>query len=234
MLDQTTDGDQIYYDTYKTKYACTRLRELTCLFEQCSYSKTRFPNLQALKHHLIHEHRRAFCDVCLRGRQAFVREQKLYKVSEIQRHKLEGDIGSDAPGDVEVDPHPYCDFCKLFYFNEDEFLEHLNRNHFKCTLCSNPRFAYVFYDKYDNLRRHFNLSHHLCPYKECLNNCFVVFKTEGELKVHVQMVHMANKKIYDTSDLVGFDSEGDSHKRERILDQEGIDFHRYFENTIRR
>lgn len=48
------------------------------------------------------------------------------------------------------------------------------------------------------------------------------------------MVHMANKKIFDTSELVGFDSATESHKRERIQDQEGIDFHRYFENTIRR
>ncbi len=48
MPDLACEGDAIFYDTYKTKYACTRLRELTCLYEKCHHSKTRFPNIQAL------------------------------------------------------------------------------------------------------------------------------------------------------------------------------------------
>ena len=117
----------------------------------------------------------------------------------------EGDIGDDRFG--EVLPHPYCDFCEEFFFNDQTFFDHLNRQHLTCHLCSHHH-KNVYYDEYANLEKHFALSHFICPYEACKTKCYVAFKTEDELRAHLDIVHNFQKqgggKMVNANALLGF------------------------------
>jgi E3 ubiquitin-protein ligase ZNF598 len=47
----------------------------------------------------------------------------------------------------------------------------------------------IYYKEYDNLQTHFALSHHICPYELCKAKCYVAFKTEDELRAHLDIEH---------------------------------------------
>ena len=80
------------------------------------------------------QHEKTFCKVCLKGRTVFIREQRLYHIKALRNHLDEGDIGDEKHG--EIMPHPFCDFCNEFLFNDLDFYNHLSRKHLTCHLCS--------------------------------------------------------------------------------------------------
>ena len=68
------------------------------------------------------------------------------------------------------------------------FSYHLHRKHLTCHLCSVHN-KNVYYAEYTNLEKHFAISHFICPYEECKEKCYVAFKTENELKAHLDLAH---------------------------------------------
>lgn len=106
----------------------------------------------------------------------------------------------------------------------------------------------MYYKEYGTLETHFALSHFICPYEICKAKCFVAFRTEEELKAHLELEHRKNdKKEVKANALLGFITddvdENDKGGRGRgkdgkfqrveanvIKDTEGVDFSYYFSN----
>lgn len=150
----------------------------------------------------------------------------------------------------EILPHPYSDFSEKFFFNDQTFYDYLNREHLTCHLCTDHH-KHVYYKDYAALERHFAASHFICPYEICKAKGFVAFRTEEELRTHLDLEHNKvgeNKKI-NANALLGFitkdDEENEDNGRGRgrgrgrggkggrqeanlIKDTEGIDFSYYF------
>lgn len=103
--------------------------------------------------------------------------------------------------------------------------------HLTCNLCGD-QYKNVYYGSYLNLENHFAWSHHLCPYENCKSKCYVAFRTEDELKAHLQIEHRSREKQITANGLLGFDYEKDQKKRKEvkveIKDTEGVDFSFYF------
>jgi len=94
-----------------------------------------------------------------------------------------------------------------------------------------------FYKDYNSLEVHFSKSHYLCPYEQCKSKCYVAFRTESEMMVHLDLVHKKkdSTKVNANSLLsFGFDDENFDKKKKKqddapkIQDDEGVDFGFYF------
>lgn len=57
----------------------------------------------------------------------------MYNTKYLKNHIQYGDVGNDRQ--AEILPHPWCDFCQEYYFNDMIFADHLNRNHLTCHIC---------------------------------------------------------------------------------------------------
>ena len=171
----------------------------------------------------------------------FIREQRLYNTRDLRHHIEYGDRGDEKHG--EILPHPYCDFCEKFEFNDLTFFNHLSRTHLTCHLCPDEN-KNIYYREYPNLEIHFTQTHFICPYEVCKAKCYVAFKTEVELKTHIDIEHnlaaQASKggKVKANA-LLAFEykeNENEEEKKEKpqrqrkvvIKDKEGIDFSYYF------
>lgn len=105
------------------------------------------------------------------------------------------------------------------------------------------------------MESHFAISHFICPYEICKAKCFVAFRTEDELRAHLELEHKQGgdqKKQVKANALLGFiaddPEEADSgagrgrgrgrgrdgryqkNEANPIKDSEGIDFGYYFSN----
>ena len=79
--------------------------------------------------------------------------------------------------------HPYCAFCKKYFFNDEEFRVHLGLEHMLCNVCGNEE-KYRFYSNYDSLEVHYKISHYICSDPTCLAKKFIAFRSAEELRVH--------------------------------------------------
>jgi len=168
---QDKEDDTIFYEDSKAKAAGMQLRSLQCLMYNCP-STQNFPNVESLRRHMETQHQKTFCKICLAGRTVFIREQRIYHVKALRNHIDHGDPGTDKG--AEILPHPWCDFCEQYFFNDQIFLDHLQRNHLTCHLCDD-HYKNFYYNDYLSLETHFNKSHFLCPYDECKGKCYVAF-----------------------------------------------------------
>lgn len=163
----------------------------------------------------------------------------------------DGDLGNEHYG--EMLPHPFCDFCEEFFYNADIFFDHLHKRHLTCHLCSHHH-KNVYYADYENLEKHFEATHFICPFDECKAKCYVAFKTEDELRTHIELVHSFGKATgkkdgkVNAKALLGFDVIEDreaqqeqednvrkGRKRNKefnnkteLKDKEGVNFNYYF------
>ncbi len=132
----------------------------------------------------------------------FIKEQKIYNVKYLKNHIQFGDAGNERQ--AEILPHPWCDFCEEYFFNDQIFSDHLNRKHLTCHLCGD-QYKNVFYKEYSNLENHFAWTHFLCPYETCKAKCYVAFRTEDELQAHVDIEHKSREKQIKANALLGFE-----------------------------
>jgi len=176
--EEDPEDDTIYYHTDDARKASLTYRSLNCMIGNCPHHKQQFPNVASLQRHMETQHEKTFCKICLKGRTVFIREQRLYPTKMLRKHIEFGDMGDDRHG--EILPHPYCDFCEEFFFNDLAFFNHLSREHLTCHLCGDHH-KNVYYKSYENLEIHFKMTHHTCPYEICKAKCYVAFKTEDEL-----------------------------------------------------
>lgn len=117
-------------------------------------------------------------------------EQILYSEADLNAHLKKGEYSQD--GELIL-YHPYCDFCRMRFYDPDSFRVHLRMSsHLKCDLCSDnyPQFKYVYYKDYDEIERHFKKSHFLCEVGPCVAKKFEnVFISEEALEEHKERAH---------------------------------------------
>ena len=209
-------GYGIFATDDPTLRACYSLESARCPIPRCNKTLN---DRSALIRHVKEAHKRFFCELCLEHRALLLTEQKVYRSEELQHHLDDGDC--DAEGNL-IAFHPYCSFCKRYFFNEELFLAHLRKEHLKCHLCTGDPTKHVFYDRYENLAIHLNMSHYACNQPACLEKCFVAFKTQAELDRHFNSAHSAlgGKKSTKVLSLGKYVEESER----QIVDKEGIDF----------
>ena len=169
---------------------CDQLRQL------CSFSHPLVgscSSLKALKQELKKRHGAEFCNVCLEGRKVFISEQIVYSPKELKTHMKQGDDEGPMARAVGFKGHPPCHYCDQRFYGENEIFEHMTRVHEECFICKrrNPH-KHVYYEDYSALEQHFKDHHYLCQNQDCLDQKFVVFSTEQELKTHVVREHGGN------------------------------------------
>eukprot|EP00927_Polykrikos_kofoidii_P082863 TRINITY_DN8354_c0_g1_i1.p1 TRINITY_DN8354_c0_g1~~TRINITY_DN8354_c0_g1_i1.p1 ORF type:complete len:747 (+),score=155.76 TRINITY_DN8354_c0_g1_i1:121-2361(+) len=169
-----------------------RLLDYRCWFPHCVQEGTCFATLAGLSSHLRQEHRRQFCETCLRGRKVFLHEQLLYSVDDMERHRLEGDgaqtIGRDIP---PIPAHAHCGFCKRYLYCQEDLVDHMHRHHQLCVICERKGRHGEFYRDYGSLSLHYEEQHYVCKHEACMKGRLrlVAFSTEDELLVHEASEH---------------------------------------------
>lgn len=207
------EDPNVYYETAKVKQAGSYLRELQCLIYNCNPGY-QFQSLDHLKQHMERDHQKTFCKICLKGRLVFIKEQRLYNIKHLRDHIDHGDPGTDRQ--AEILPHPFCDFCEEYFFNDLDFFNHLNRQHLTCHLCPQDQYKNVYYSNYPSLETHFAQSHHLCPFETCKLKCYVAFRTEHELETHYNIDHRGGQKVAVKANLLlGFEFDDKEEEQER-------------------
>eukprot|EP00210_Caulerpa_lentillifera_P007582 g7242.t1 len=125
-----------------------------------------------------------FCEICLKGRKAFICEQILYSPFDMKRHMSRGDVeGPLAEGGFKG--HPICEFCRNRFFSETELFKHNTERHETCFICrrQNP-LVYRYFRDYNSLEEHFRNKHYPCMDPLCIERRFVVFSNATELQHH--------------------------------------------------
>lgn len=157
------------------------LLQYNCPQQDCEGA---FVDQGELKRHVKQEHHLSCCDLCLRNKKIFSHEHTLYTQEQLQKHHREGDASFNKDDETGFTGHPECVFCKTRFYGADELFEHCRNKHEQCHLCLKKGIQHQYYANYDNLEKHFKKEHFLCQYKECLDNKFVVFDSDIDLKAH--------------------------------------------------
>lgn len=190
-------GTGMFFDDDQPMRALAALAALRCPEPGCAGSGAggadgAFGSLKELKAHVSRAHKKAYCEICLEGRKAFVSEQTLYSAAELARH-VAGTSDADAGSDLAASGfkgHPQCRFCKKRFYGESELFTHMQRDHFTCHICRRQRpDEYVYYRDYNELEQHFRQGHALCEHPSCLARKFVVFSSAAELRAHEAFEH---------------------------------------------
>lgn len=131
-------------------------------------------------------HQRTFCPVCQKGRLVFIGEQKYYHLKKLDDHYYYGDPGGETG--IEILPHPFCEFCDFYMFNDQQLNQHMNKNHFTCHICG-EKYKNFYYKDYKSLEIHFDKTHFLCQEDMCKASNYIVFRTPEELTLHTRTIH---------------------------------------------
>lgn len=144
-----------------------------------------FSDVLSLKNHLNYVHKLKLCDLCLTHNKLFPHEYSYYDSSSLMKHMKEGEPKTSHRG------HPNCKLCHDTFFNLDELLLHMSREHFHCHICArqDTNLRYYFMD-YTSLREHFKSKHFLCERGNCRVEQFTsAFENNIEYQFHVVNVH---------------------------------------------
>lgn len=224
------DDPTVLYLNEKCQEHSILPRKFMCRIGRCK-TKDQFNNINGLKRHLEREHRRKFCEICLKHRLVFIQEQKTYFQNSINTHIENGDPGDDQC--AQIFPHPYCNFCNMYFFNDEGLQEHLFKQHMTCSICGDE-YKNWYYKDYKSLENHFDKTHYLCKNKNCLKSLFVAFRTEEELSYHNYMLHQKGGGKRQDDTLLGFKmnddgtSKGKDTEEIKFKDEEAVDFGWYF------
>lgn len=158
------------------------------LNHDCPICLRAFTQFELLRDHTRKAHERFYCDLCVEHLTLFSHEKKLYTRPELARHKRVGD-----EDDTSHRGHPICRFCDERYFDNDELLVHLRRNHFFCHLCDKDG-RQDYYVSYEDLMQHCREEHFVCEQGNCAGEKFTnVFRSELDLQVHEMKFHKKGK-----------------------------------------
>lgn len=200
------EDTQVWFDDADHYRAVRSMCRISCTVCEGSSSKrvkkgrkvgkpkhnVKFGSIEQLKGHLIDQHCLYMCDLCLDGRKVFTREQKLYTKPQLNQHIKSGDSEVDGSG-IELRGfvgHPMCKFCNSPFYGDNELDTHMTREHYSCHICQRQHSGQCdYFRNYDDLEAHFRSDHFFCEDRECLENKFVVFQSEAELKRHNAVEH---------------------------------------------
>ncbi|PIK55709.1 putative zinc finger protein [Apostichopus japonicus] len=164
-----------------------RLEFNKLLQHQCALCLTRNSEgtFKMLQDHMRKDHELFYCELCLEHLKIFTSERKCYPRKDLAQHRRKGDAD-----DTSYKGHPLCEFCDKRYFDNDELLKHLRRDHYFCHFCESSGVSNQYYDDYGNLKDHFQDSHYLCEEADCQFEQFShAFASDIDLKAHRAAVH---------------------------------------------
>lgn len=144
-----------------------------------------FLDVAGLKNHLNNAHKLKLCDYCLNHNKLFPFEYSYYDSLALKKHMKDGEPKTSHRG------HPKCALCRDTFFNNDELIQHMSREHFHCHLCGrNDSNLRIYFLDYSSLRDHFKAKHFLCERDNCRHEQFTsAFDSELDLRVHLLEVH---------------------------------------------
>lgn len=155
------------------------------LLKPLDVKQSSFSDVFGLTNHLRYVHRLKLCDLCLTHNKLFPFEYSYYTIQALRRHIEEGEPNTSHRG------HPSCALCQNTFFNTDELISHMSREHFHCHLCgrhdSNMR---IYFLDYTGLREHFKTKHYLCERDNCRHEQLTsAFDSNNEYQLHLIEVH---------------------------------------------
>ena len=199
------------------------LLRFNCSDKSCDFAANGWSDLRL---HVRQVHHLQLCNLCIQHKKVFAHEHTLYTQKELNTH-----FKSGASKDPEAGfrGHPECLFCRRSFYGDDELFEHCRDRHERCHICdrlaasqgqTNARPQY--FRDYNDMERHFRADHFLCTEKHCLDQKFVVFASDLDLKVHRMEVHYAQLSTKDLKDarrlfvpfnstIGGYQSQRDHH-----------------------
>ncbi|TVY41492.1 E3 ubiquitin-protein ligase hel2 [Lachnellula cervina] len=182
----STGNFGIRYETPDMMEDTRLLLQYNCPDNDCDVACLSWPDLHK---HVRTQHHKKICDLCSRHKKVFTHEHELLTDAELQKHNRKGD---DNPGAIDQSGfkgHPMCDICKTRYYSDDELFVHCRDSHEKCFICERTSGIPQYYKDYNELQLHFRKDHFMCPHKDCLEQKFIVFPTELDLKAHQLSEH---------------------------------------------
>lgn len=175
-------------------------------------------NWSALKAHVKAAHHRYLwhlplivlanpSSLCTQYKKVFSHEHILYTSRELSTHFATGDPVKDVSL-TGFTGHPKCKSCNQSFYSLDEFTQHNREKHERCHVCdrvnshrgvsdTQPR----YFINYDELWKHFSSDHFPCGAPECLEQRFVVFESEIDLKAHIMEAHMGRASKAELRDM---------------------------------
>lgn len=170
-----------------------RLLKFNCPYKGCRFVANK--GWQQLRIHTKNIHHLVFCPYCTEHKKLFTHEFSLYTKSGLKEH--EHQTTADENG---FKGHPLCTYCKVRFYSQDEWVQHLKLNHEDCFICSReqPDVSHFFRD-YNALEVHFRTTHFVCKVPSCLEQKFVVFATASELEEHNTTQHSNTTKNTSSS-----------------------------------
>ncbi|ORY35728.1 hypothetical protein BCR39DRAFT_511754 [Naematelia encephala] len=154
----------------------------------------------SLERHTLRVHGGVLCNLCRSQLSRFSHEQVLYPPHLLALHdpsRLARGQRPPRPRGAEEEeivrmfepPHPVCEFCHQGFFGPDELFQHMRKTHEECFVCRQLGERDVYYQHYAKLEQHFNQEHFPCKQPACLEQKFVVFPSELDLKAHMVKEH---------------------------------------------
>lgn len=190
---------RIYFENSSIQEAFMKLLKFECLkclndsqaadnikksSEQISGTNV-FPDVLKLKQHLYFTHKLKLCDLCLTHNKLFPHEYSYYDKISLSKHLKAGEPNTSHRG------HPQCELCSNTFFNQDDLLQHMSREHYHCHLCGRHNSTmHIYFLDYASLRLHFKSEHYLCERGNCRYEQFTsAFDSQIDYKLHIADVH---------------------------------------------
>jgi hypothetical protein len=191
---------KIYFENETIKEAFSKLLKFECIEclkkdssskqnkshpDTITNSNREFPDVSKLKNHLSFMHKLKLCDLCLKHNKLFPFEYSYYDSASLTEHMRKGEPKTSHRG------HPSCSLCHNTFFNQDDLLQHMSREHFHCHLCGRHNTnMHIYFLDYQSLREHFKAKHFLCERENCRHEQFTsAFDTQIDYQLHVAQVH---------------------------------------------
>eukprot|EP00340_Litonotus_pictus_P010654 CAMPEP_0170536730 /NCGR_PEP_ID=MMETSP0209-20121228/102312_1 /TAXON_ID=665100 ORGANISM="Litonotus pictus, Strain P1" /NCGR_SAMPLE_ID=MMETSP0209 /ASSEMBLY_ACC=CAM_ASM_000301 /LENGTH=721 /DNA_ID=CAMNT_0010838125 /DNA_START=105 /DNA_END=2271 /DNA_ORIENTATION=+ len=189
--DQEYSGNGILYNDISAKEA---ILEKTCYKCPISHCKENvFDQLSNLTFHVKKQHKRYYCEICLKDGKRFLSDTTIFTYDDLQEHNQYGEYDENL---VVLAPiHPECRFCKIRFFNEEIFISHMTAQHFECQLCKPVYKNLCFHKDIRSLHLHNKYKHVQCPFGECLNDFFVVFENRKKAIDHMVTKHKCSSQV---------------------------------------
>ncbi|PQE06582.1 C2H2 finger domain-containing protein [Rutstroemia sp. NJR-2017a BVV2] len=178
----------IRYESNDIQEDTLLLLRYNCPDPTCDTACRGWPDLHR---HVRSIHHKKMCDLCTRHKKVFTHEHELFADRELERHMKKGDDNPGAVDQTGFKGHPLCTFCGQRFYGDDELFVHCREKHERCHVCdrlSNNGQPHYYVD-WNSLSQHFRKDHFPCTDPECLEQKFVVFPTEMDLKAHQLEVH---------------------------------------------
>ncbi|ORX38336.1 hypothetical protein BD324DRAFT_578052 [Kockovaella imperatae] len=200
------------------------LLRFNCPAPDCAHMAT---DWQALEKHTLATHGTVICRLCRSQLHRFAHEQVLYPPHLLPYHDpsrlKRGQALPKLRNKKEVEmvksweaPHPLCEFCHEAFFGTDELFKHMRDRHEECFVCKEQGQRDVYFQNYNKLEQHFKHDHFPCNEPQCVEQKFVVFGSEMDLRAHTIAQHGGNMTSRDRAQArtlhVDFPSYGDDRR----------------------